>query len=113
MQISRDADGLRFLGECAPESGFIAGGIRCTACGRRIDPHVDSRDISLVCTGCGFKKAFWAEAAMQVFLAENWEPSETGVRSSLGYDASTAPKLIQPAAFWTLQSLRPPLDSLD
>jgi len=72
MQISRDADGLRFLGDYAPESGFVAGDIRCAGCGRRIDPHVDSRDISLVCTGCGFKKAFWAEADMQVYLAENW-----------------------------------------
>jgi DNA-directed RNA polymerase subunit RPC12/RpoP len=72
MQISRDADGLRFLGECAPESGFIAGDIRCAGCGRRIDPRVDSKDVSLVCTGCGFKKVFWAEAEMQVYLAENW-----------------------------------------
>jgi hypothetical protein len=72
VQISRDADGLRFLGECAPEKGFVSGDILCSACGRRIDPHVDSRDISLACTGCGFKKTFWAEADMQVYLAENW-----------------------------------------
>jgi len=72
MQISRDVEGLRFIGECAPESGFVAGDIRCAGCGRRIDPHVDSRDISLVCTVCGIKKAFWAEAEMQVYLAENW-----------------------------------------
>lgn len=72
MQISRDADGLRFLGECAPEKGFVAGDIRCAGCGRRIDPRIDSNDIALVCTGCGFKKVFWAEADMQVFLAENW-----------------------------------------
>jgi hypothetical protein len=26
-----------------------------------------------VCTGCGIKiKVFWAEAEMQVYLAENW-----------------------------------------
>lgn len=72
MQISRDADGIRFMGEYAPESGFVAGDIRCLVCGRRIDPHLDSRDISLVCTGCGFKKAFWAEVDMLVYLAENW-----------------------------------------
>ena len=54
MQISRDADGLRFLGECAPEKGFVSGDILCAGCGRRIDPQVDSRDISLVCTGCGY-----------------------------------------------------------
>ena len=72
MEISRDADGLRFLGECVPEKGFVAGDIQCAACGRRIDPHVDSRDISLACAGCGFKKTFWAEADMHVYLAENW-----------------------------------------
>jgi hypothetical protein len=72
MQISRDDSGLRFVGECAPAKGFVAGDIRCVSCGRRIDPHVDSNDISLVCTGCGFKKTFWAEAEMQVYLAENW-----------------------------------------
>ena len=26
MEISRDADGLRFVGECAPEKGFVSGG---------------------------------------------------------------------------------------
>jgi hypothetical protein len=72
MEISRDADGLRFMGECAPEKGFVAGDIQCAGCGRRIDPHIDSRDIALVCAGCGFKKTFWAEADMQVYLAENW-----------------------------------------
>jgi len=72
MQISRDADGLRFIGECAPEKGFVARDIRCAGCGRRIDPYVETHDIALVCTGCGFKKAFFAEADMQVFLAENW-----------------------------------------
>ena len=73
MQISRDADGIRFIGEWAPESGFIAQDIRCVRCGRRIDPHVDSRDVSLDCTGCGIKiKAFWAEVDMHVYLAENW-----------------------------------------
>jgi len=72
MQISREAEGLRFLGECAPEIGFTPRDILCSTCGRRIDPNIDSQDISLVCLGCGFRKAFWAEADMQVFLAENW-----------------------------------------
>lgn len=72
MQISKDADGLRFIGECAPESGFVPGDIRCAGCGRRIDPQVDSSDISLICAGCGFKKVFWAEAEMRVYLVENW-----------------------------------------
>ena len=72
MQISRDADGLRFVGECGTESGFVSGDIRCANCGRRIDPHVESNDISLGCNGCGLKKIFWAEAEMQVYLAENW-----------------------------------------
>jgi len=52
MEISREADGLRFMGECAPEKGFVAGDIQCA--------------------GCGFQKTFWAEADMQVYLAENW-----------------------------------------
>jgi len=72
MQLSRDVEGFRFLGDYAPETGFTARDILCTACGRRIDPNVNSLDISLACQGCGFKKAFWAEADMQVFLAENW-----------------------------------------
>lgn len=72
MEISREADGLRFVGECAPEKGFVGGDILCASCGRRIDPQVESNDISLVCTGCGFRKSFWAEAEMQVYLAENW-----------------------------------------
>jgi DNA-directed RNA polymerase subunit RPC12/RpoP len=64
--------GCVFWGGCVPESGFTARDIRCTVCGRRIDPHIDPHDIPLVCTGCGFKKVFWAEVDMQVFLAENW-----------------------------------------
>lgn len=72
MQVSREAEGLRFLGECAPETGFITQDILCSACGRRIDLHFDPLDISLVCLGCGFKKAFWSEADMQIFVAENW-----------------------------------------
>jgi hypothetical protein len=73
MKISRDADGLRFIGECDPASGFIAGDIRCVSCGRRIDPHVEDRDVSLICSGCGFKpRPFWSESDLQVFLAEHW-----------------------------------------
>jgi hypothetical protein len=73
MKISRDADGLRFTGECAPETGFVADDVLCVRCGRRIDPRGGERDISLTCAGCGIKaKSFWAEADMHVYLAENW-----------------------------------------
>ncbi len=89
MKISRDADGLRFIGECAPETGFVAGDIQCVHCGRRID--VEPREISLTCSGCGFKaRVFWSEADLHVYLAEHWShlrkacthPSVTTVRSS-------------------------------
>lgn len=73
MKISRDADGLRFIGECTPETGFVASDVLCVYCGRRVDPHGEVRDISLTCTGCGIKfKSFWAEADMHVYLAEHW-----------------------------------------
>jgi hypothetical protein len=91
MKISRDADGLRFIGECAPETGFVACDIQCVGCGRRIDPHVGARDVSLACSGCGFRaRVFWSEADLHVFLAEHWghlrqactHPSVTTVRGS-------------------------------
>jgi hypothetical protein len=73
MKISRDADGLRFIGECSPGTGFVAGDVLCVRCGRRIDPRGEVRDISLTCAECGIKaKSFWAEADMHVYLAENW-----------------------------------------
>jgi hypothetical protein len=73
MQISRDADGFRFIGEYAPETGFMAADIQCVRCGRRIDSHVKGRDVALACTGCETRpKVFWSEAEMRVYLAENW-----------------------------------------
>jgi hypothetical protein len=73
MKISRDADGLRFIGECTPEAGFVAGDVECARCGRRIDAHIEPHDVSLRCTGCGTNaKVFWAEADLHVYLAENW-----------------------------------------
>ncbi|MGC2698274.1 MAG: hypothetical protein WA738_20995 [Candidatus Angelobacter sp.] len=73
MIISRDTDGLRFIGSCDREKGFVSGDIQCLLCGRRIDPYVEGRDISLGCNRCGTKvKSFWSEADMHVFLAENW-----------------------------------------
>ena len=89
MKISRDADGLRFIGECDPETGFVAGDIQCIRCGCRID--VVLRDISLACLGCGFKaRIFWSEADLHVYLAEHWghlrkvctHPTVTTLRSS-------------------------------
>ncbi len=73
MKISRDAEGLRFIGEYTAETGFIADDIQCIGCGRRIDPHLKSRDVSLACTGCEMRpKVFWSEADMYVYLTQNW-----------------------------------------
>jgi hypothetical protein len=73
MKISRDDDGLRFVGECVPERGFVAGDIRCVRCGRRVDPHSKGKDISLACQGCKITaKVFWSEADLNVYLAEHW-----------------------------------------
>lgn len=73
MKITRDADGLRFIGQFDRESGFVPGDILCICCSRRIDPHAEDRSISLVCSGCGFEaKTFWSEADMHVYMAENW-----------------------------------------
>lgn len=73
MKISRDADGLRFVGECTLQSGFVACDIQCLHCGRRIDPHAAGQDISLKCFTCMITaKVFWSEADLHVYLAENW-----------------------------------------
>jgi hypothetical protein len=73
MKITRDEDGLRFIGECDNRKGFVAIDIECLRCGRRIDPHAEGRDIGLECAGCCTKiKTFWSEADMHVYLAENW-----------------------------------------
>jgi hypothetical protein len=73
MKISRDDDGLRFIGECAPKSGFVAWEIQCVRCERRVDPHAGETDISLKCLDCKFTaKVFWSEADLHVYLAEHW-----------------------------------------
>ena len=73
MKISREADGLRFVGECAPETGFVPEDVHCLRCGRRIDPLNEGSDIALRCSGCGFSgRVFWSEADMRVYLAEQW-----------------------------------------
>jgi hypothetical protein len=73
MKISRDDEGLRFSGECAPKSGFVAGDIQCVRCGRRVDAHSEENDISLKCLGCKITaKVFWSQADLNVYLAENW-----------------------------------------
>lgn len=91
MRITRDDDGLRFVGECNNRKGFVPGDIECLRCGRRIDPHDNGRDIGLECAGCHTKiKIFWSEADMHVYLAENWNrlrqacthPSVTTAQSS-------------------------------
>jgi hypothetical protein len=73
MRISRDDDGVRFIGECGPKRGFIAGEIQCVRCERRVDPHSKGKDISLECLGCKTTaKVFWSEADLNVYLAEHW-----------------------------------------
>jgi hypothetical protein len=73
MKISRDADGLIYVGECGPQSGFVPCDIVCGRCGRRIDPYAAGKDISLKCTGCNITaKVFWSEADLHVYIAENW-----------------------------------------
>lgn len=73
MRISRDADGLRFIAECAPDAGFVPEDVLCLRCERRIDPLSESRDIALRCASCGFSgKVFWSEADLHVYLAEQW-----------------------------------------
>ena len=74
MKISRDDDGLRFIGQCAPKRGFVAGDIQCVRCERRIEPHPKGKDISLECLGCKVTaKVFWSEADLNVYLAEHWD----------------------------------------
>jgi hypothetical protein len=89
MRISRDSEGLRFIGECAAETGFVPRDIHCLTCARRISPNSEGSEVALICTGCGFRsKLFWSEAEMKDYLAKQWEllrqacthPSVTTVR---------------------------------
>ncbi|HET9839884.1 MAG TPA: hypothetical protein VFR84_16775 [Candidatus Angelobacter sp.] len=73
MKISRDDDGFRFIGDCAPETGFVAQDVHCLRCSRRIDPLSEGRDIALRCSGCDFTgKVFWSETDLHAYLAEQW-----------------------------------------
>jgi hypothetical protein len=89
MRISRDSDGLRFIGECAADTGFVSRDIRCLTCARRIDPNSEGPDVTLKCTGCGFRsKDFGSEGELKAYLAKHWDllrqacthPSVTTVR---------------------------------
>jgi len=115
MKISRDADGLRFVGECDPAIGFLAVDVHCVRCGRRIDPHVGARDVSFGCSGCGAKvRRFWSEAEMHVYLAEQWghlrractHPSVTLHASSSGRGMTTPPHILSVGTNPTLMSSR-------
>lgn len=89
MRITREVDGLKFIGECAPERGFVAVDIQCAHCGRRIDPKTDGRDVSLDCLGCGMRpKVFWSEADMHVFLYGELELAAPDLHSSHSHDAA-------------------------
>lgn len=73
MKISRDADGLRFVAECAPEIGFVPEDVHCLRCGRRIEPMAEPHLALLRCFACGFSgRVFWSEADLYVYLAQQW-----------------------------------------
>ena len=73
MKISRDADGLRFIAECATETGFLPEDVHCVRCGRRIDCPAQPRELRLRCGHCGFRgKSFRSEADLHAYVAEQW-----------------------------------------
>ena len=73
MKISRDADGLRFIAECAPETGFVPQDVHCLRCGRRIEPMAQPELALLRCSACGFSgRVFWSEAELHVYLSQQW-----------------------------------------
>ena len=73
MKVLREADGLKFVGQCEPETGFVAEDVYCGQCGRRIEPFGEGNDVALRCVGCGFQgRVFWSEADLHVYLAEHW-----------------------------------------
>ena len=73
MKISRDADGLRFIAECAPETGFVPEDVHCVRCGRRIEPLAQSHLALLRCSICGFSgRVFSSKADLDVYLADQW-----------------------------------------
>jgi hypothetical protein len=72
MTISRDSDGIRFIGECR-KGEFVAVDIECIPCGKRVNPHVEGRDISLTCSGCGVQaRVFWAEDELHHYVTQHW-----------------------------------------
>lgn len=90
MKISKDFDGLRFIGVCHHDRGFEPTEIRCTRCGWPIDPRAQGNEVALRCSSCGaIPVTFWSQAELHVFLAENWNAlrqacSHPSVRSMLG-----------------------------
>ena len=72
MKISRDTDGLRFVGDCSG-GAFLAIDIECMLCGKRVDPLIEGRDIALVCSGCRIRaRVFWAESDLHAYIAQHW-----------------------------------------
>jgi hypothetical protein len=72
MKISRDSDGLRFIGGC-DKGEFVAVDIECIPCGKRVNPHVKGGDISLTCSGCGVQaKIFWADDDLHLYVVQHW-----------------------------------------
>jgi len=73
MKISRVADGFKFVGECAPETGFTPEDVHCGRCGSRIEAMTEEAEIALRCSGCTFHgRPFWSETELHVFMAEQW-----------------------------------------
>ena len=74
MKISRDADGLRFIAECAPETGFVPEDVHCLRCGRRVQVFGENELSLLRCSACCTSgPAFSSEADLQVYLAQQWD----------------------------------------
>ena len=72
MKVSRDTDGVRFVGDCT-NGVFVAIDLECMSCGKRVDPHIDGRDIALVCSGCEAKaRIFWAESDLHIYITQQW-----------------------------------------
>ncbi len=74
MKISRDADGLRFIAECTPETGFMPEDVHCLHCSRRVELFGESELSLLRCSACGISgPAFSSEADLQAYLSQQWD----------------------------------------
>lgn len=72
-RISREFDGVKYVGACETNGLFMPGMLFCTSCGNRVNPHAMEGDISLTCSGCGRRiKVFSSEDEMNEYLSREW-----------------------------------------